>query len=78
MTDDTRWDHALKVTSDGEGLAGQAGAVLLACACPCKRVDATPISSGTATTAATRLATLCTRTGCPSSSRPSSAQRSSP
>src|SRR6266702_225503 len=29
MTDDTRWDHALKVTSDGEGLAGQAGAVLL-------------------------------------------------
>jgi hypothetical protein len=29
MTDDTRWDHALKVTGDGEGLAGQAGAVLL-------------------------------------------------
>ncbi len=29
MTDDTRRDHALKVTSDGEGLAGQAGAVLL-------------------------------------------------
>jgi len=29
MTDDTRWDHALKVTSDGEGLTGQAGAVLL-------------------------------------------------
>jgi hypothetical protein len=29
MTDDTRWDHALKVTGDGEGLMGQAGAVLL-------------------------------------------------
>ena len=29
MTDDTRWDHALKVTGDGEGLAGQARAVLL-------------------------------------------------
>jgi hypothetical protein len=29
MSDDTRWDHALKVTSDGGGLAGQAGAVLL-------------------------------------------------
>jgi hypothetical protein len=29
MTDDTRWDHALKVTGDGEGLVGQAGAVLL-------------------------------------------------
>jgi hypothetical protein len=29
VTDDTRWDHALKVTGDGEGLAGQAGAVLL-------------------------------------------------
>ena len=27
--EDTRWDHALKVTSDGEGLAGHAGAVLL-------------------------------------------------
>jgi hypothetical protein len=29
MTDDTRWDRALKVTGDGEGLMGQAGAVLL-------------------------------------------------
>ncbi len=29
MAHDTRWDHALKVTGDGEGLAGQAGAVLL-------------------------------------------------
>lgn len=29
MTEDTRWDHALKVTGDGEGLVGQAGAVLL-------------------------------------------------
>ena len=26
---DTGWDHALKVTGDGEGLAGHAGAVLL-------------------------------------------------
>jgi hypothetical protein len=26
---DTRWDHALKVTAEGEGLAGHAGAVLL-------------------------------------------------
>jgi hypothetical protein len=29
MTDDTRWDHALKVTGHGEGLVGQAGAMLL-------------------------------------------------
>ena len=29
IRDDTRWDHALKVTGDGEGLVGQAGAVLL-------------------------------------------------
>jgi hypothetical protein len=28
--DDTRWDHGLKVTGEGEGLAGHAGAVLLA------------------------------------------------
>jgi hypothetical protein len=27
--DDTRWDHGLKVTGEGEGLAGHAGAVLL-------------------------------------------------
>jgi hypothetical protein len=27
--EDTRWDHALKVTGEGEGLAGHAGAVLL-------------------------------------------------
>ncbi len=27
--DDTRWDHGLKVTADGNGLAGHAGAVLL-------------------------------------------------
>ena len=27
--EDTRWDHALKVTGDGEGLVGHAGAVLL-------------------------------------------------
>jgi hypothetical protein len=27
--DDTRWDHALKVTSGGTGLVGHAGAVLL-------------------------------------------------
>ena len=26
---DTGWDHALKVTGDGEGLVGHAGAVLL-------------------------------------------------
>ena len=26
---DTRWDHALKVTGEGEGLVGLAGAVLL-------------------------------------------------
>ena len=26
---DTRWDHGLKVTADGAGLAGHAGAVLL-------------------------------------------------
>ncbi len=26
---DTRWDHGLKVTGEGEGLAGHAGAVLL-------------------------------------------------
>jgi hypothetical protein len=26
---DTGWDHALKVTEDGEGLVGHAGAVLL-------------------------------------------------
>ena len=26
---DTRWDHALKVTADGTGLVGHAGAVLL-------------------------------------------------
>jgi hypothetical protein len=26
---DTGWDHALKVTRDGEGLIGHAGAVLL-------------------------------------------------
>jgi hypothetical protein len=25
----TRWDHGLKVTADGEGLVGHAGAVLL-------------------------------------------------
>ena len=25
----TRWDHGLKVTADGDGLAGHAGAVLL-------------------------------------------------
>ena len=25
----TRWDHGLKVTADGAGLAGHAGAVLL-------------------------------------------------
>ena len=25
----TRWDHALKVTADGAGLVGHAGAVLL-------------------------------------------------
>ena len=29
MTHDTRWDRALKVTGDGEGLVGHAGAVLL-------------------------------------------------
>lgn len=29
MTDDARWDHALKVTGAGEGLAGQARAALL-------------------------------------------------
>ncbi len=29
MTHDTRWDHALEVTGGGEGLIGQAGAVLL-------------------------------------------------
>jgi hypothetical protein len=29
VTHDTRWDHALKVTGDGEGLVGLAGAVLL-------------------------------------------------
>ncbi len=29
MTKDTGWDHALKVTGSGEGLAGHAGAVLL-------------------------------------------------
>jgi hypothetical protein len=27
--DDTRWDHGLKVTGEGEGLVGRAGAVLL-------------------------------------------------
>jgi hypothetical protein len=27
--DDTRWDHGLKVTGEGEGLVGHAGAVLL-------------------------------------------------
>ena len=27
--DDTRWDHGLTVTGDGQGLAGHAGAVLL-------------------------------------------------
>jgi Transposase DDE domain group 1 len=27
--DDTRWDHGLKVTGEGDGLAGHAGAVLL-------------------------------------------------
>ena len=27
--DDTQWDHGLKVTGEGEGLAGHAGAVLL-------------------------------------------------
>jgi hypothetical protein len=27
--DDTRWDQGLKVTGEGEGLAGHAGAVLL-------------------------------------------------
>src|SRR5947209_16766785 len=27
--DDTRWDHRLKVTGEGESLAGHAGAVLL-------------------------------------------------
>jgi hypothetical protein len=27
--DDTRWDHGLKVTGEGEGLAGHAGVVLL-------------------------------------------------
>ena len=26
---DTRWDHRLKVTGEGEGLIGHAGAVLL-------------------------------------------------
>jgi hypothetical protein len=26
---DTRWDHRLKVTGEGEGLVGHAGAVLL-------------------------------------------------
>jgi len=26
---DTRWDHALRVTGEGEGLVGHAGAVLL-------------------------------------------------
>ena len=29
MMQDTSWDHALKVTGDGEGLVGHAGAVLL-------------------------------------------------
>jgi hypothetical protein len=29
VTKDTGWDHALKVTGDGEGLLGHAGAVLL-------------------------------------------------
>jgi hypothetical protein len=27
--DDTRWDHGLKVTGEGQGLVGHAGAVLL-------------------------------------------------
>ena len=27
--EDTRWDHALKVTGDGKGLVGHAGAILL-------------------------------------------------
>ena len=27
--DDTRWDHGLKVTGEGECLVGHAGAVLL-------------------------------------------------
>ncbi len=29
VMDDTRWDHGLKVTGEGEGLTGHAGAVLL-------------------------------------------------
>ena len=29
MMQDTGWGHALKVTGDGEGLVGHAGAVLL-------------------------------------------------
>jgi len=29
VMDDTRWDHGLKVTGEGEGLVGHAGAVLL-------------------------------------------------
>ena len=29
MMQDTSWDHALKVTGDGEDLVGHAGAVLL-------------------------------------------------
>ncbi len=29
MMQDTRWDHGLKVTGEGEGLVGHAGAVLL-------------------------------------------------
>jgi hypothetical protein len=27
MMQDTRWDHGLKVTGEGEGLVGHAGAV---------------------------------------------------
>ena len=27
--EDTRWDHGLRVTGEGEGLVGHAGAVLL-------------------------------------------------
>ena len=58
MTDDTRWDHALKVTSDGEGLAGQAGAVLLR-----KLAD----QAGLTAALGSALESGCRPPGCPSS-----------
>jgi hypothetical protein len=54
--DDTRWDHGLKVTGEGQGLVGHAGAVLLR-----KLADQAGLTAamGSALTRASRLVHRC-------------------